>query len=271
MDVGETTLGTSASVGALHHQSSHLNLSSAASNGNAPSSSRAATARVNVPWTRRPSVFFALCALATTVLALMTHEGRSTTCERAPEYVVFVDAGSTGCRAHAFRVTPTMEDDGKDASLFRIDTLGTKTKTKMPLARMGGRVREELLPAVRGALERVPDAAARERASVYVWATAGFRVLTPAKQQALWREVREVMRGEVRVPCRSRPPLTLPSAFRGAYLAALRLAACGQTRRASFCRQPSPAVDGRRRCCCCCAPRLPPMSGPSCSRWPQAS
>ena len=196
MDVGETTLGTSASVGALHHQSSHLNLSSAASNGNAPSSSRAATARVNVPWTRRPSVFFALCALATTVLALMTHEGRSTTCERAPEYVVFVDAGSTGCRAHAFRVTPTMEDDGKDASLFRIDTLGTKTKTKMPLARMGGRVREELLPAVRGALERVPDAAARERASVYVWATAGFRVLTPAKQQALWREVREVMTRE---------------------------------------------------------------------------
>ena len=196
MDVGETTLGTSASVGALHHQSSHLNLSSAASNGNAPSSSRAATARVNVPWTRRPSVFFALCALATTVLALMTHEGRSTTCERAPEYVVFVDAGSTGCRAHAFRVTPTMEDDGKDASLFRIDTLGTKTKTKMPLARMGGRVREELLPAVRDALERVPDAAARERASVYVWATAGFRVLTPAKQQALWREVREVMTRE---------------------------------------------------------------------------
>jgi len=93
MDVGETTLGTSASVGALHHQSSHLNLSSAASNGNAPSSSRAATARASVPWTRRPSVFFALCALATTVLALMTHEGRSTTCERAPEYVVFVDAG----------------------------------------------------------------------------------------------------------------------------------------------------------------------------------
>ena len=42
----------------------------------------------------------------------------------------------------------------------------------------------------------MPDAAARERASVYVWATAGFRVLTPAKQQALWREVREVMTRE---------------------------------------------------------------------------
>ena len=88
MDGGAPTLGPSASGGALHHQSSHLNLSSAASNGNAPSSSRAATARASVPWTRRPSVFFALCALATTVLALMTHEGRSTTCERAPEYVV---------------------------------------------------------------------------------------------------------------------------------------------------------------------------------------
>ena len=46
--------------------------------------------------------------------------------------------GARGVRAHAFRVTPTMEDDGKDASLFRIDTLGTKTKTKMPLAQMGG-------------------------------------------------------------------------------------------------------------------------------------
>ena len=197
VDVGEPTLGTSASVGALQHQSSHLNLSSAASSGTvSPLASRAASARVSVPWTRRPSVFFALCVLATTVLALLTHEGRSTTCERAPEYVVFVDAGSTGCRAHAFRVTPTTKRDEGNDSLFRIETLGTKTKTKMPLAQMGGRVREELLPAVRSALERVPDAAARERASVYVWATAGFRVLTPAKQQALWREVREVMTRE---------------------------------------------------------------------------
>jgi len=196
VDVGEPTLGTSASVGALHHQSSHLNLSSAASSGNVTASRAATSSRASVPWTRRPSVFFALCVLATTVLALLTHEGRSTTCERAPEYVVFVDAGSTGCRAHAFRVTPTTKRDKENDSLFRIETLGTKTKTKMPLAHMGGRVREELLPAVRSALERVPDAAARERASVYVWATAGFRVLTPAKQQALWREVREVMTRE---------------------------------------------------------------------------
>ena len=65
-------------------------------------------------------------------------------------------------------------------------------------------MREELLRGKRDAARARADAAARERASVYVWATAGFRVLTPAKQQALWREVREVMTRETTAAAPSR-------------------------------------------------------------------
>jgi hypothetical protein len=141
----------------------------------------------------RPRAFVAACAALALVCAVFTHERRSDTCWSAPEYVVFVDAGSTGCRAHAFKVSAASES----SSLFTLETLGKKAKTKTALADMGGRVREELIPALKLAQANIDnDARGRANAQVYVWATAGFRVLTPAKQQALWAEVRDAVKRE---------------------------------------------------------------------------
>jgi hypothetical protein len=106
--------------------------------------------------------------------------------------VIFVDAGSTGCRAHTFKVSAPSEG----SALFTLATLGKKAKTKTALADMGGRVREELIPALKQAQENIDDARGRANAQVYVWATAGFRVLTPAKQQSLWDEVRDAVKRE---------------------------------------------------------------------------
>lgn len=144
---------------------------------------------------RRPSSFLFACALACFVLASVTHRPRSAFCEKAPAHVIFVDAGSTGCRAHAFAI----ENGENDRELFKIKTLGTKAKTRLPLAEMGGKVREELIPALRAAAANIKDPWEREHAAVYVWATAGFRILTPAKQQALWREVREAVTSETKL------------------------------------------------------------------------
>ena len=132
------------------------------------------------------------CVALTCVAGVLTHAPRSAFCERAPEHVVFVDAGSTGCRAHAFAVSASANGSG----LFEMRTLGRKVKTASALADMGGRVRAELIPAIQAAQAYIEDPRARDRAAVYVWATAGFRVLTPAKQQALWREVREAVTSE---------------------------------------------------------------------------
>ena len=178
-------------------KASHARGSSLSSTGSLSSNASApgASARRGRHRFHRPSMFFALCALVTTTLATLTHEGRSATCARTPTRVVFVDAGSTGCRAHAFAIENARKAKGR-GSLFEMRTLGTKEKTRLPLAEMGGRVREELMPAVRAALAKIPDRVERARTPVYVWATAGFRVLTPAKQQALWREVREAVEAE---------------------------------------------------------------------------
>ena len=77
----------------------------------------------------RPGAFVAACAALALVCAVFTHERRSDTCWRAPEYVVFVDAGSTGCRAHAFKVSAASES----SSLFTLETLGKANISKFTI------------------------------------------------------------------------------------------------------------------------------------------
>ena len=192
--VGETSSVEPATTNVImhHRRASSTSVSAAAAVG---SSSTVAS------WFRRPSVFFIACVATVWMLAHATHEERSVFCSTPPKHVVFVDAGSTGCRAHAFEIDyddsgGSESGSGSGSSLFRVRTLGSKVKTKLPLADMGGRVKEELLPALREAQAYIGDARDRDSAAVYVWATAGFRVLTPVKQQALWDEVRAVVSAE---------------------------------------------------------------------------
>lgn len=190
--VGETSSVEPATTNVImhHRRASSTSVSAAAAVG---SSSTVAS------WFRRPSVFFIACVATVWMLAHATHEERSVFCSTPPKHVVFVDAGSTGCRAHAFEIDyddSGGSESGSGSSLFRVRTLGSKVKTKLPLADMGGRVKEELLPALREAQAYIGDARDRDSAAVYVWATAGFRVLTPVKQQALWDEVRAVVSAE---------------------------------------------------------------------------
>ena len=134
---------TSSMEPAMHHRrASSISVASSSSNG----------ANATTAWYRRPSVFFIACVAAVWMLAHATHEERSVFCSTPPKHVVFVDAGSTGCRAHAFEIDYNDSGgSGSGSSLFRVRTLGTKVKTKLPLADMGGRVKEELLPALREA------------------------------------------------------------------------------------------------------------------------
>ena len=69
-----------------------------------------------------------------------------------PEFVVFVDAGSTGCRAHTFRVNYSADEEGeegeemtlsenddKTSRLFSLTTVGKKVKSLHPLASLFGK------------------------------------------------------------------------------------------------------------------------------------
>lgn len=192
--VGETS--SSVEPGATNVMMHHHRRASSTSSAAVGSSSTSTVAS----WLRRPSVFFIACVATVWMLAHATHEERSVFCSKPPKHVVFVDAGSTGCRAHAFEIdyidSGGSGSSGSGSSLFHVRTLGSKVKTKLPLADMGGRVKEELLPALREAQAYIGDARDRDSAAVYVWATAGFRVLTPVKQQALWDEVRAVVSAE---------------------------------------------------------------------------
>ena len=141
---------------------------------------------------RASRIVIATMAFVVFVAAFATTERASATCARAPTHVVFVDAGSTGCRAHAFAI----EDARSIEGLFALKTLGTKVKTKTALADMKGKVALELAPAIRQAQGNIADERARKNAQVYVWATAGFRVLAMEKQRELWDEVRDVVKRE---------------------------------------------------------------------------
>lgn len=104
-------------------------------------------------------------------------------CEGLPPYVVFVDAGSTGCRAHTFYVVPG------ELPAFALRTVGKKVKGNTPLASLAGKtdeqIAEALLPMLSKALDKVPP---RQRGDtpLYVWATAGMRVLKDRQQEQLW-------------------------------------------------------------------------------------
>ena len=104
-------------------------------------------------------------------------------CEGLPPYVVFVDAGSTGCRAHTFKVVPG------ELPAFALRTMGKKVKGNTPLASLAGKtdeqITEALLPMLLKALEKVPEQH-RGDTPLYVWATAGMRVLKDHQQDHLW-------------------------------------------------------------------------------------
>ena len=104
-------------------------------------------------------------------------------CDGLPPYVVFVDAGSTGCRAHTFQVVPG------ELPAFALRTMGKKVKGITPLASLAGKtdeqITEALVPMLTKALEKVPEQH-RHDTPLYVWATAGMRVLKDHQQDQLW-------------------------------------------------------------------------------------
>jgi len=129
-----------------------------------------------------------------------------------PEFIVFVDAGSTGCRAHTFQVN-SVDTDAADGRLFSLTTIGKKVKSQHPLAWLSGKsereVAEELVPMLEGAMrkieqieeDRMQSHGGRKkgkngggRVPLYVWATAGMRILTEKEQRELWRSVASVVR-----------------------------------------------------------------------------
>jgi hypothetical protein len=59
-------------------------------------------------------------------------------CEGLPSYVVFVDAGSTGCRAHTFQVVPG------ELPAFALRSMGKKVKGHTPLASLAGKTDEQI-------------------------------------------------------------------------------------------------------------------------------
>jgi len=155
-----------------------------------------------------------------------------------PEFVVFVDAGSTGCRAHTFRVNYSADEEeegeemtlsGKDKTsrgLFSLTTVGKKVKSLHPLASLSGKSEKDietaLLPMLEGAMRKIEEIEEKEktngkrrrrrrsptttsfgkggqsegksRVPLYVWATAGMRILTEKEQKELWRSVASVAR-----------------------------------------------------------------------------
>ena len=74
-----------------------------------------------------------------------------------PEFIVFVDAGSTGCRAHTFRVNSL--ESITDGRLFSLTTIGKKVKSEHPLAWLSGKsvkdVEKEIVPMLRGAMAKI--------------------------------------------------------------------------------------------------------------------
>ena len=155
-----------------------------------------------------------------------------------PEFIVFVDAGSTGCRAHTFRVNYSADEEGeegeemtlsenddKTSRLFSLTTVGKKVKSLHPLASLSGKSEKDietaLLPMLEGAMRKIEAIEEKEktngrrkrrrspittsfgkggqsegksRVPLYVWATAGMRILTEKEQKELWRSVASVAR-----------------------------------------------------------------------------
>ena len=123
-------------------------------------------------------------------------------CDGLPPFVVVVDAGSTGCRAYAFRIS-----SGASAPAFTLEPAGARVKLETPLASLVGQSADQVGAAIGPMLDEV---ASRIPASdvadtpVYVWATAGARALSDERQSQLWRVVTEAVR--------SRTDFLLPAA-----------------------------------------------------------
>ncbi|EEH57231.1 uncharacterized protein MICPUCDRAFT_57898 [Micromonas pusilla CCMP1545] len=119
-------------------------------------------------------------------------------CDGLPPYVVMVDAGSTGCRAHTFRVLPG-DANAKPPRSFALRAVGEKVKSKDALASLSGKtdaeIADALLPMLTEAVEKVP-ARDRSRTPLYVWATAGLRVLSEVEQDELWASVDAIARAK---------------------------------------------------------------------------
>jgi len=109
----------------------------------------------------------------------------------APRHVVIVDAGSTGCRAHTFEIVP-----GAAKPRFQLRAIGKKVKGHTPLASLAGvgddAVADAIVPMLERALAKVP-ADERDATPLYLWATAGVRVLSDEEQSALWASVARVV------------------------------------------------------------------------------
>ena len=112
-------------------------------------------------------------------------------CGDAPRHVVIVDAGSTGCRAHTFEIVP-----GAAKPRFELREIGKKVKGHTPLASLAGvgdeDVANAIVPMLEQALAKVP-ADERSATPLYLWATAGVRVLSDEEQSALWASVARVV------------------------------------------------------------------------------
>ena len=112
-------------------------------------------------------------------------------CGDAPRHVVIVDAGSTGCRAHTFEIVP-----GAAKPRFQLRAIGKKVKGHTPLASLAGvgddAVANAIVPMLEQALAKVP-ADERSATPLYLWATAGVRVLSDEEQSSRWASVARVV------------------------------------------------------------------------------
>ena len=151
---------------------------------------------------RRAALLVALVSLACVILLSIGSSAfgappgvraGAPSCAPPPPYVVVVDAGSTGCRAHVFRVVPDPSAPGAS----ELHPAGDKIKLDVPLASFAGApdaaLADALLPMLDAAAERVP-AGDRARVPLYVWATAGLRAIDDDAQTTLWNAVARLAR-----------------------------------------------------------------------------
>ena len=151
---------------------------------------------------RRAALLVALVSLACVILLSVGSSAfgappgvraGAPSCAPPPPYVVVVDAGSTGCRAHVFRVVPDPSAPGAS----ELHPAGDKIKLDVPLASFAGApdaaLADALLPMLDAAAERVP-AGDRARVPLYVWATAGLRAIDADAQTTLWNAVARLAR-----------------------------------------------------------------------------
>lgn len=158
---------------------------------------------------RRAAVPLVLVALVLTTLFAVAHAAVAPQPAPAalPPYVAFVDAGSTGSRLHVFKVEKGGDGAGSDGRpWFGLSRVAPKLKVTPPLAKLAGLGVEDTADRLgklfERALELVPPAH-RAETPLYVWATAGLRVLPLAQRRRLLETV--ALAAEKRTPFRVAP------------------------------------------------------------------